>query len=91
MDGICVMKIVVGIDDSPHSEAALKWVRDMRWPEGTLVTLISVPEVVSYTLSEASGAGLYEEIHQEQVRSCRELVARATTELPSEHNKQPSA
>src|SRR5688572_23404102 len=63
------MKIIVGVDDSPHSAAALKWVRETGWPAGSRVILISVPQVMTYALIDPSGASLYEEIHQEQVQS----------------------
>jgi nucleotide-binding universal stress UspA family protein len=35
------MKIVLGIDDSAHSEAALEFVRKMAWPKSTRVVVVS--------------------------------------------------
>ena len=35
------MKIVLGIDDSAHSEAALHFVRAMAWPKNTSVIVVS--------------------------------------------------
>jgi nucleotide-binding universal stress UspA family protein len=41
------MKILIGVDDSKHSRAALEYVRTMKWPEGTRVLVVSaVREVV---------------------------------------------
>lgn len=75
------MKIILGMDDSLHSDAASRWVRQMKWPEGTRVIVISVPEVATYALIEPAGASMYEPIHQEQQEICRKLVDRATTEF----------
>ena len=36
------MKILVGVDDSPHSKAALEWIRTMTWPKDTRVMVASV-------------------------------------------------
>ena len=35
------MKIVLGIDDSAHSEAALEFVRSMSWPDKSQVIVVS--------------------------------------------------
>lgn len=35
------MKIVLGVDASPHSEAALEFVRRMAWPSDTEVVIVS--------------------------------------------------
>src|SRR5213075_235238 len=35
------MKIVLGIDDSAHSEAALAFVQNMAWPKNTSVIVVS--------------------------------------------------
>ena len=35
------MKIVLGVDDSAHSQAALEFVRKTPWPPGTLVVVVS--------------------------------------------------
>ena len=75
------MKIVLGMDDSHHSEAASRWVRETGWPAGTRVVIVSVPQVVAYVLMDPAGAGLYEEIHQEQLQNCRNVVERAVAEF----------
>lgn len=41
------MKILIGIDDSKHSQKALDYVKGMKWPAGTQVVVVSaVREVV---------------------------------------------
>ena len=47
------MKILVGIDGSPHSKAALDYVKSMAWPKGTNVAVVSaaVPMLVTFARS----------------------------------------
>ena len=41
------MHLVLGVDDSPYSEAAVERVRTMTWPAGTTVTVVrSLPPMV---------------------------------------------
>ena len=44
------MKILIGVDDSPHSKAAIEFVCKMTWPMNTKVIVLSVvqPVVVAY-------------------------------------------
>jgi nucleotide-binding universal stress UspA family protein len=46
------MKILIGVDDSKHSDAAIEYVRRMRWPEGTRVTVVSAVREVIPVYSE---------------------------------------
>lgn len=76
------MKIVIGIDESPYSQAALKWVREMRWPAGTNVTVYSsAPFAPAYALVEPGGAVAFERVQQEQVKANEQLTTRAAQEL----------
>ena len=79
------MKIIIGVDDSPHSKAALDFVRKMRWPLNTrFIVLSAAPlEVVAYTLVEAGGPSVIQEIQQELVKTHEELAARVERELQS--------
>jgi nucleotide-binding universal stress UspA family protein len=45
------MKIVLGIDDSVHSNAALAFVRSMAWPEKTRVIVVSCVPLPVATLT----------------------------------------
>jgi nucleotide-binding universal stress UspA family protein len=75
------MKVIIGIDESPYSQAALKWVREMHWPAGTRILVYSSAPFAAYALVEPGGAGVYERIQQEQVKAHEQLVTRAEHEL----------
>lgn len=75
------MKILIGLDDSPHSQAALEWVRRMPWPADTRIVLVSAAEVAAYPLVDPAGASLYEQIHRDRLDACQRLIAKARTEL----------
>jgi nucleotide-binding universal stress UspA family protein len=75
------MKIIVGIDESPYSAAALKWVREMRWPADTRILVYSSAPFEAYALVEPGGAGVYERIQQELVKAHQMLVTKAEQEL----------
>jgi nucleotide-binding universal stress UspA family protein len=77
------MKVIIGVDDSPHSKAALDFVRKMRWPLNTRIIVLSAAplEVVAYTLVEAGGPSVIQEVQQELVKTHEELAARVEREL----------
>lgn len=79
------MKVIIGVDDSPHSKAALDFVRKMRWPANTrFIVLSAAPlEVVAYTMVEAGGPSVIQEVQQELVTAHEELAARVERELQS--------
>lgn len=71
------MKILLAVDESPHSRAAADWVRAMKWPAGTTIHLLTVarPLVSAYSTIEAGGYTYAPEIHQENLKFHEELVA----------------
>jgi nucleotide-binding universal stress UspA family protein len=75
------MKIIVGVDDSPHSQAAVKWVREMRWPADTRFIVYSASGFPAYVLVEPAGASVYERLEQDQLTAHDELAAQAEQEL----------
>jgi nucleotide-binding universal stress UspA family protein len=77
------MKILIGVDDSPHSEAALEFVRKMTWPAGTRVVVASAvrPMVTVYSEVYVPPAGQPEGLMEEQVRFHQELVSRGEAKL----------
>jgi nucleotide-binding universal stress UspA family protein len=77
------MKILIGVDDSPHSNAALDFVKSMRWPSGTQVVVLSVsrPAVVAYSMVDAGPVSWIQEVEQEQKRESQELVSRVEQDL----------
>lgn len=76
------MKILIGVDDSPHSKAALEYVKKMRWPAGSkfVVFAVSAP-VVAYTMVDAGGMTWMKTAEEEMNVATEELTARAEQEL----------
>jgi len=77
------MRILLGIDDSPHSHAALEWVRKSAWPPGTTVLVLSVarPMVSAYAEVYAPAAPYLDEAWKDQLRFHEEITANAEREL----------
>ena len=77
------MKILVGVDDPPHSRAALEWIKRTAWPTGTRLIVMSVsrPAVVAYSLVDAGGVSYLRAAEEEQVRAHEELAARVEREM----------
>lgn len=68
------MNIVLGVDDSPGSLHALRFVRDLSWPEGTRLHLLSVAPTPRHPFLEAGPVSLH--VAREQTRTQQDLVAR---------------
>lgn len=77
------MKILLGIDDSPHARAALQWVRGTTWPPGTVARVISVarPMVSAYAEMYAPAASYLDEAWNDQLRFHEGITAGAEKEL----------
>lgn len=77
------MKILVGVDDSPHSEAALEFVKQMTWPKDTEVIVVSAvrPAVVMYTEMYIPTPVQTDQLMAEQHKAHEELVSRAELAL----------
>jgi nucleotide-binding universal stress UspA family protein len=75
------MKVIVGVDDSPCSKAALRWVRESRWPPGTTFVIVSAVELAAYTLVEPGSAAVYQQVREGEIRSRAALVAGAEAEF----------
>ena len=76
------MKILIGVDDSAHSQAALEYVKAMRWPAGSkfVVFAVSAP-AVAYTLVDAGGMTWMKAAEEEMTVAAEELTARAERDL----------
>jgi nucleotide-binding universal stress UspA family protein len=72
------MKILVGIDESPYSEAALELVKKMKWPEGTQISLVSAiqPLIYSYAMVELPVPANIEDATREIHKARQEAVTR---------------
>jgi nucleotide-binding universal stress UspA family protein len=77
------MKILIGMDDSTHSRAALDFVESMRWPLGTQMIVLSVarPAVVAHSLVDAGGITYLRAVEEENIQEHEELVAGVEREL----------
>ena len=72
------MKILIALDDSPHSDRALEFVTRMRWPAGSRVIVLAALQPVATPMAagEAPLAVLSEHL-DEQRQQLEALVARA--------------
>ena len=77
------MKILIAVDDSPHSERAVRFVARMRWPAGSRVVAVHVltPVLTPPGAGGESGVPLLIEVSEEQRQHGRALASRAESEL----------
>ena len=75
------MKILLGIDDSPHSKAALEYVKGASWPEGTTVIALSAAAPVFVGPGEAAAPMVIEQINSGQLAYHKSLAEAAAKEL----------
>lgn len=77
------MKILVAVDDSPHSERAVRFVARMRWPAGSRVIVVNVmtPVLTPPAAGGESGVPLLIEVSEEQRQQGRDVTCRAEAEL----------
>lgn len=72
------MKILIALDDSPHSDRALEFVTRMRWPAGSRVIVLSTLQPLASTLAAAEEPNpVLPELLREQRERLEGLVARA--------------
>lgn len=79
------MKILIGVDDSPHSRAALEWVKGMKWPAGSRFIVVSAcpPQVIAYSMADVGVASWMQTAEGERVKEHQELAARVERDLQS--------
>jgi len=72
------MKIIIGVDDSAYSEAAVHWVKRMSWPRDTKIVVISVarPPVGAYAEVYVPQPSFHEQVMEQEVRFHQELSSR---------------
>jgi len=77
------MKILVGIDASEYSKAALEYVRKHPWPTGTQVIIFSAVQVPVMLSAEmyVPSSGAVDQILDEEVKVHEALVSQAEQEL----------
>lgn len=79
------MRVLVGVDDSPHSQAAVEFVKKMIWPEGTRVVVLAAvrPLVGAYLETYVPGPDYAVRIEEEQMQYVQGIAARAERGLRS--------
>ena len=79
------MKIMIGVDDSPHSKAAVEFVRKMTWPAGTRVLVVSAVRPIVAVYAEAyTGTSPYvDPMNEDLVRFHQETASGSERDLQS--------
>ena len=77
------MRILIAVDQSPHSERAVRFVTRMRWPAGSRVIVASVltPPLTPAVTGGGGGPPVMFDVSAEQSTEVQTLVARAEFEL----------
>jgi nucleotide-binding universal stress UspA family protein len=75
------MKILIGVDDSPFSRAAVEWVKERSWPQDTRFLVISASPPVFIGPGEAAAPGAIAEIVTEQEKVHRDLAEKVAASL----------
>jgi universal stress protein A len=77
------MKILLAMDESAHSRAALDFVASMRWPFDAEIIVLSVasPMVVAHSLVDAGGLSYLRAAEEGNVQEHQQLVSGVEREL----------
>lgn len=75
------MKILLGVDDSPFSAAAIEYVKKATWPAGLQVIVLSAAAPVFVGPGEAAAPMVVEQLNEGQMAYHRNVAARAAGEL----------
>ncbi len=77
------MKIMIGVDDSPHSRAAVEFVRRMTWPKESRVLVVSAvrPAVAVYAEAYAGTSPYVEPMNDDLVRFHQEIASASERDL----------
>jgi nucleotide-binding universal stress UspA family protein len=77
------MNVLIGVDDSRHSAAALELVKSMKWPSGTRFVVLSAvrPQVEAHALVDAAGSSWTRAAEQELTQEAEEFTSRVERDL----------
>jgi len=75
------MKIVLGVDDSPHSRAATEYVAKSTWPKGTRVIVVAACPPIFLGPGEATSGDAIGKLMEEQSSYYRETAERAAAAI----------
>jgi nucleotide-binding universal stress UspA family protein len=78
------MKILIAVDDSTSSDAAVRWVERMCWPTATEFLVLSAvpqPVVAAYAFADAPAPAFSAQLYEEELHHHQEIAARAEGRL----------
>jgi nucleotide-binding universal stress UspA family protein len=75
------MKVLIGVDDSPCSDAAILYVSKATWPKGTKVTVLSAVAPIFVGPGEAAASDAIGRLLEEQEKYHEEIASRAAARL----------
>lgn len=77
------MKILIGVDSSPHSLAAVEYVRKMAWPKDSVIKVLSVVEPVFalYSVADVPTTAQVADPNDDVIRFHQETAAKAERAL----------
>lgn len=75
------MKVIVGVDDSPFSREAIRYVASTTWPKMTRFIVVSAAAPAFVGPGEAAAPGAIAQLLEEQERFHSDLAQRAAAEL----------
>jgi nucleotide-binding universal stress UspA family protein len=75
------MKILLGVDDSPCSAAAIEYVKKANWPAGAQIIVLSAAAPVFVGPGEAAAPMVVEQLNEGQVGYHRDVAARAARDV----------
>ncbi|MGE5175297.1 MAG: universal stress protein [Hyphomicrobiales bacterium] len=75
------MKVLVGVDDSPFSEAAIEYAKRAAWPQGTEFLVLSSSPPIWVGPGEAVAVGPIAQLNQEQQDYHRSIAEKASKSL----------
>ena len=75
------MKVLIGVDDSPCSEAAIRHVAEAAWPKGTKFSVLSAVAPIFVGPGEAAASDAIGRLLEEQEKYHEEIAKRAAATL----------
>src|SRR5262249_50075573 len=75
---------LIGVDDSPHSEAAIDYVLEVTWPKGCRFLVLSAVEPIFASPGESTASDAIARLMEEQEKYHREIAQRGAKRLGEE-------
>ncbi|TMQ64908.1 MAG: universal stress protein [Candidatus Eisenbacteria bacterium] len=75
------MKVLIGIDDSPHSDAVIGHVTGTAWPKATKFLVLSAASPIFVGADEPAAADAIGRLMAEQEKYHKEIAERAAARL----------